>query len=418
MSWPRWGSSLVFCSYFIFIVFIDKHVNVITAEHPESINKGAIVVYPNDGLDQVAGGSIRLQAPGFSVHASPPHACISRHGGHPGPFFGSPGYGNIYADDEPWRSARMGSQVRMVRTFHPDGRALQAVHVVERKHQLVLVLHAVDGRVCIGQVCGLRGMIPSSRRGLQRKGLPRIWNIWKHQWRGGYQDRQHRLHNLSENVWGFAHNYKRRYDVPICDDILAVLPREHQIIIVHQNAPRQKCGALLWRADVPELDSGPPFKGFIGYDCYRGKGTGKDNPLLGRCHPSWNGNGKGDGVTSEGSWLSNRWNINRSPILPSDIVDSGWPALLDVDDFDLPTAICNSSVEMLKCSWIDRSSVPVVRNRAEAREGECSRIDRSSVPVVRDRGEAREGCSRGGGTQNRLSVEHPHMLHFVIEQAA
>ena len=79
--------------------------------------------------------------------------------------------------------------------------------------------------------------------------------------------RFHRLHKLSANEWSFSHNYKRRYDVPICDDILAVLPRDDDIIIVHQNSPRHKCGgALLWRADIPELDSGPPFKGFIGYD--------------------------------------------------------------------------------------------------------------------------------------------------------
>eukprot|EP00811_Abedinium_folium_P034657 NODE_7520_length_1572_cov_3.581315.p1 GENE.NODE_7520_length_1572_cov_3.581315~~NODE_7520_length_1572_cov_3.581315.p1 ORF type:complete len:518 (+),score=121.69 NODE_7520_length_1572_cov_3.581315:104-1555(+) len=372
---------------------------VVIMEHPDSLRKASLLIF--HALKRSGGGG------------------AGSGGGSGGASSGSGDYETAVLDARgllakvtppqpynPWESAGTGKgdknlssaqkcQVLMrpsVRTVHPEGRALQAIWIVERplsgeptsaefsrtaqqqqqqqqqqRHsQIVVVLHAVDGRVCVAQISGEGSTIPPtlpSYRCDRRR--PIHWDVWAR----SCPLRRNALYGQRIEV-----RSKRRYNVPICREVLAVLPREDEIVVIHKHGVTLKtqrrlgCPVACWRVVVPKAASASdaataPAEGaagitvptFYGYQLnYKGGGSLFRQPR-----------GKG------GGWLEDWWSATRAMPLPEDIVDDRWPVVLDVADFEVPScdatsepdvASCASALEVVKWGLADPQAVRCVRS--------------------------------------------------------
>jgi len=207
-----------------------------------------------------------------------------------------------------------------VRTIHPQGRAPDSVWIVRRGSQIILLIHAADGRVALAQISGPGDSIPPlshpgsvARRPWDRPTKAGRWDVWCRRFNDPFDGTHMQRLTL-----------RRRFAVPVCDQILAVLPRDDEIDIVHKlfsnESPR------LWRAPVSE--DGSLENGFV--------------PLLG--HGKGGGRGKNGlnltGMRAKGgAWAANQWHSSASQTLPENVVTANEPGVCEVllDGAEQPT---------------------------------------------------------------------------------
>lgn len=185
------------------------------------------------------------------------------------------------------------------RTVHPEGRAPASVWISARYPQIVIVIHAVDGRVTVAQVRGLTGSIPERSQVTGGTGAlhwsarsnTTRWDVWCRR---------------AEAQRSFPYNerasLRRRYAVPVCRDVLAVLPRDSEIMIIHKKATANS--PQLWRVPLPA--------------------SGEDRP------PSLITVVKGKGKSKlSGGWSEHRWYESASCPMPTGLLASSYPAICE-----------------------------------------------------------------------------------------
>mmetsp|Transcript_32034 Transcript_32034/g.92314 ORF Transcript_32034/g.92314 Transcript_32034/m.92314 type:complete len:710 (+) Transcript_32034:63-2192(+) len=170
---------------------------------------------------------------------------------------------------------------------HPEGSSLQRIWVVRRKTQsstqIVVVLHAMDGRVAVAQLPGENGSIPIIP--------PRYPKS------GNFTRRTVGLPGIERETCLIWNRYKSSYDVPRCHEIMGVaLEESNRVAVLHR--PLRRSSPQFWVIRSPdlELNERATF-----YTAAVGKGRGKG-----------------------GSWDGDRWGTAcaREIILPRDILDS------------------------------------------------------------------------------------------------
>eukprot|EP00927_Polykrikos_kofoidii_P050387 TRINITY_DN44304_c0_g1_i1.p1 TRINITY_DN44304_c0_g1~~TRINITY_DN44304_c0_g1_i1.p1 ORF type:complete len:659 (+),score=37.12 TRINITY_DN44304_c0_g1_i1:209-1978(+) len=178
-----------------------------------------------------------------------------------------------------------------VRTVHPEGRAPASVWLARKDRHLILLIHAVDGRVALGQLQGPGGRIPLIRNSVR-------WDVWcrrGHDPRRAFPAPMKRL------------SLRRQFAVPICNKVLAVLPTAEEIVIVHKMFP--KGPPRVWRAPLQHDSASQGNFGFA--------------PILG-----WSsGSNKG---SRKGSWFDSQWHSSASLNLPEDVIGSCRPGVCEV----------------------------------------------------------------------------------------
>lgn len=191
-------------------VFADGAVVVVS--HPEHLQKARLAVFRSDGdfLD-VPAAFVRLVAP------APFKPCQMFE-----PFRKGGKGKNAHPYDHQVRET--GSSSRSVSTWSPEGRAPAKVWIVCRDQRITVIIHAADGRVAVGHVNG-ETLIPKRGAGVG------YWNLWGHR--------------HSSEVQQFTRRQRHRYRVPICREVLAVLPRAQELAVLARSGVHS--GSVLWR---------------------------------------------------------------------------------------------------------------------------------------------------------------------------
>merc|ERR1712176_432380 len=151
-------------------------------QHPESLRKSQLLIFTVARHSRHSAAEVEnnapslapLQAPGFVswVRACQPYNPWGTSG------FGKGGFKGYQKGMGPACPPGVKFEKCYAKTVHPLGRALQDLWVVESQQQLVLVVHAVDGRVCVGQLCGVQEVIPEPRTRTSDRHAPQLWDIW------------------------------------------------------------------------------------------------------------------------------------------------------------------------------------------------------------------------------------------------
>ncbi|CAK8985804.1 Hypothetical protein (Fragment) [Durusdinium trenchii] len=118
-----------------------------------------------------------------------------------------------------------GTTVGGLRTLHPQGRAPASVWVVQRPQQLVVLIHAADRRVAVAQLRGPGGPQPNLLEAHRyQPGQPGcFWDVWcRHDSSTFGPPHVHRMHT------------RGKFDVPMCEQVLAVVPCEVGLLIFHR----------------------------------------------------------------------------------------------------------------------------------------------------------------------------------------
>merc|ERR1712194_133973 len=114
-----------------------------------------------------------------------------------------------------------------VRTRHPMGRAPATVWIARRDSQIIVLIHAMDGRIALGQVDGLAGCIPAA--GGKMRTVPfqkdQLWDLW-----GRHSD----LYTHRDEEGAIRCKTRARFCVPISARIIAILPRETEVLVLHK----------------------------------------------------------------------------------------------------------------------------------------------------------------------------------------
>eukprot|EP00931_Biecheleriopsis_adriatica_P078015 TRINITY_DN51488_c0_g1_i1.p1 TRINITY_DN51488_c0_g1~~TRINITY_DN51488_c0_g1_i1.p1 ORF type:complete len:685 (-),score=72.97 TRINITY_DN51488_c0_g1_i1:104-2158(-) len=315
---------------------------VMVMQHPESLRKAQLLIFtvvePGNCATKVDNLSSKpelwLQAPGFlaNVRALQPYNPCYTSG------FGKGGPKGLHKSKGHARPPGIKFEKRSVDTVHPMGRAMRDLWVVESQQQLVIVVHAIDGRVCVGQLSGVQGVIPEPRAPGADKNAPQVWDIWPRP----CHSRHDAIHGL------LPESSKRRHNVPMCDEIVAVLPRQEEILVLYRNRCAKSRACLAWRIQKPQRSDSPQVSA--------------SSPANFFCCSNANGKGLGRTKTS-GSWSSDRWGSQSSPLLPDTFVDPRWPVILEAD-MELPEkpTSANDTVEVLRWAVQHPPSCPVVHS--------------------------------------------------------
>lgn len=284
---------------------MDGTVAVIS--HPDNLRKARLALYPAKGSVVYAPPLlVNLVAPAPPQATTPPWSRgPSGKGNWPGKSgFKGPGVpllkGQLETLPEEQRPRNP-----CVLTRHPHGRAPAQVWLVGCGPQLILVIHAVDGRVAVAQVKGLGGCFPECPR---PRGKEVLWDVWC------------RAHDdpLESRTMRRRRTLRRRFAVPLCAEILTVLPREQEIALVCRLKPGDF--PRLWRVPL-DAESGKAnmvvaFTSFSfdvkGIRKGHVKGKGKDHAMV------------------TGHWIENEWFSHVNGKLPRDIVDSKAPHVCEI----------------------------------------------------------------------------------------
>lgn len=268
-----------------------KDGTVAVVSHPHNLRKACLSLYPaSDGVVTSPPLLVNLVAP------SPPQSSTPswRKGGvYKGR--GKSGPGKFSKAPLAIRDAEQRVRHPFLLTHHPHGRAPKHVWLAACGKQLVVVIHAVDGRVAVAQVAGKGGCIPELPRPL---GKQLHWDVW-------CRTRDELI--TSPRSTRRRMRLRRRFAVPVCREVLAVLPREREVVIVC----RLKAGECpsLWRVPLngESSDSKANMVTAFTGSFHDAKGLRK-------------GAGKGRAVVT-GDWIEHEWFSHVSGKLPGEIMD-------------------------------------------------------------------------------------------------
>lgn len=206
------------------------------------------------------------------------------------------------------------------------GRAPASLWVARRGSQITILVHAMDGRVALGQVDGLAGCIPAAGEEMMMFQESTLWDLWG---RHSGVDR----HPAGEGHTPAARCKTRaRFCVPISARVLAVLPRETEVLVLHQL--EDKGHPQLWRVPLVS-ETGARMKSFVAMGS-RASGL-KGFP---RCLPS------------EGPWYENGWHGKASGAIPEHVVSAAFPEICEFVEQDQ----CQPQFEFQRWQLLDANA--------------------------------------------------------------
>jgi len=378
---------------------------VIVMEHGNNLRKMKLVVYHarSGGVDQHTSATLELPGLVATVTAPRPYHPYTRD-------FKGKGKGDAN-HAKGWGKGQGRDRDTPVVTLDASGRALQTLWAVENEGKLVVLLHAADGRLCIGKIDDVDGIIPKPHQGSQVH-APENWDLW------GRQNKAHtrRWSDVLQTNRLFSHGERRplskisirkRFNVPCCHKILAILPRADSILILHQSGapkctPKTAQGlwtVKLWRVAMPQRDAcrsiGDALTEFPTFDGY---GVIRLN-IQRRITVTELG----------GSWFEDKWGTRDVEIttFPHDAVDELWPALVDVGDFEAPKGLSTpGSSEVLRWKLVEPHTVTHVHREP----------DRGTTSSGKGKlhGRTRNRPHRGDPSSSGLNLlSSPSTTHFV-----
>lgn len=298
-TWCSWNATFEICPGALFMMADDLIVQVVS--QPRSLRKCYLRVCGGD-LEQEVRAKLVAPAPFSTPHANGGKGKASFPGKGVGP--------SLIAGQKYYKYA-----VPSYDTPTPEEasrklveRCMQDVWIVRRRGpgppQLVLLLHAADGRVTLAQLSGENGCIPQLY-GTGGGPVPgrRTCAIWGAKaWHWG----QHGVGSIGQ--------YRRSYDVPKCHEVMAVaLEAKNRIVILHK--PRARDSPQLWAVSPPQNTDMVPSGSTHSFFRIHGKGKGAGGKSKG-------GKGSSIGRAQGGSWMDDRWGTAnaRQLVLPDDIV--------------------------------------------------------------------------------------------------